>query len=102
MFYAVRHFTRFRYSLVNDNRYCNDLISSWSPAAPRRSRAARNKSRKTAHAGGLIRRMRAGVWLRGYCFFGAQGPTSGLTCVSFKGPSSRATPRAIAAVSLPA
>src|SRR5439155_10745583 len=37
-----------------------------------------------------------------YFLGAAYGPTSGLSCVSFRFPSSAATPRAIAAVSLPA
>src|SRR5205814_1817936 len=37
-----------------------------------------------------------------YCGLGAYGPTSGLACVFANDPSSAATPRATAAVSLPA
>src|SRR5215475_1100356 len=40
--------------------------------------------------------------LRACYFFEPYGPTSGLPWVSFRFPSSAATPRAIAAVSLPA
>ena len=45
--------------------------------------------------------IRAILGLRPY-FFWTNGPTSGLPCVLASGPSSAATPRAIAAVSLPA